>query len=305
MLATPGLLPLPQATALIEAGHTLCIAGDELALRQLPKGNWIGGSIPEFMAKDGGTVSRDRVLITPIAQTGGPATLCFYGVDSLPHICRNSSDYGYTLLIVPAFSECHSALARNAPNYEDMFLKPLVGWVAGMHLDDLGMVAPKVVLGLTGQFFEILDVAMDVPLPPEQFAQIDIVNLFKPGQGTAITFPETGFSAGRCALDGQPANLAEHLLATGADTRLPLVADYCGTMINVSIKAIDAAAGRVEFYAPVFPSVTYRIAAPVADYLRELQAALPAGGSPVAFYCNCILNYLYKELAGKRTAGVT
>ena len=95
------------------------------------------------------------------------------------------------------------------------------------------------------------------------------------------------------------------MTANKVDTRLPLVADYCGAMINVSIKGVDAAAKRVDFYAPVFPGVEYRIAAPVGDYVNGFQAALPKLDTGITFSCNCILNFLYSNLEGKRTASIT
>ena len=88
------------------------------------------------------------------------------------------------------------------------------------------------------------------------------------------------------------------------DTRLPLVADYSGAMVNVSIKSNIAAEQRVDFYAPVFPGVSYRIAAPVADYISAFQAALPPTNAELVFSCNCILNYLYCDLEGKQTGKV-
>lgn len=186
-----------------------------------------------------------------------------------------------------------------------MYLKPLIGWVAGIHLDDIGKVTPKVVLGTTGEFSETDAVVMDVPLSPEKFAQIDIVNLFRPGAGEGITFAENGFSAGACQIGGKPGNLADYLLDNQIDNRLPLVADYSGAMINVSIKGIDHEARRVEFYAPVFPGLEYRIAAPVTDYVAAFLAALPSTGQDISFSCNCILNFLNSELEGKRTGDVT
>lgn len=304
MKPNAGLMRVGEAADLIRAGKTLTIAGDEQALKQLPTGNWIGGTIPYFMAAVGGVVTRDQVFVNEIEVGTEPATLRFYDMDSLPHICRNAPDNGYTIVIVPAFSEVHASFAGNAPNYEDMFMKPLLGWIAGVHLDDLGKNTPKVVLGTTGEFSDQMAVAMDVPLPPNKFAQIDIVNLFKPGQGDDITFSEGGFSAGECRINGRPANLADYMVANKIDTRLPLVADYCGAMINVSVKAVDESKHKVDFYAPVFSGITYRIAAPVADYLGAFQAALPNTGVPMTFSCNCILNYLYSELEGKRTANV-
>lgn len=305
MKTTQGLMPVAAAAELIRAGKYLSIAGDEAALRQLPTGQWIGGTIPYFMAADGGTVSRDQVYVNEIATFAAPPVLRFYDPAALPQLCRNAPDNGYSILIIPAFSECHASFARNAPNYEDMYMKPLIGWIAGVHLDDLNQVSPKVVLGTTGEFSDQDAVVMEVALPLEKFAQIDIVNLFRPGKGDAISFDATGFSAGDCRIDGQPGNLADYLLKREIDTRLPLVADYSGAMVNVSIKAIDRDARRVDFYAPVFPGLEYRIAAPVTDYVESFQAALPPAAADISFSCNCILNFLYSDLAGKRTGSVT
>lgn len=305
MNSTARLTSIAEASALIDAGRYLTVAGDEEALKQLPQGNWIGGTIPYFMGEEGGTVARDRVFINEIAVFDSAPTLRFYDTEALPQICRNAPEHGYTVMIVPAFSPCHVAFAENAPNYEDMYMKPLIGWVAGIHLDDLGKTAPKVILGTTGEFSEHHVAAIDVPLPPEKLAMIDIVNLFRPGDGDAVTFSGTGFSAGECRINGQAANLADYLTSRKIDTRLPLVADYCGAMINVSIKSVDASARTVDFYAPVFPGVEYRIAAPVGDYVKEFQAALPKLDSGIAFSCNCILNFLYSNLEGKRTGSIT
>lgn len=305
MKATAKLVSIAQASELINNGKYLNIAGDEAALKQLPKGNWIGGTIPYFMAEQGGTVTRDQVFVNEIEVFDQAPTIRLYDVDSLSQLCRNAPDHGYTLLVVPAFGPCHSSFAENAPNYEEMYMKPLIGWVAGIHLDDLGKNTPKVMLGTTGELSDQHAVAIDVPLPPEKFVNIDIVNLFRPGDGDSITFDSTGLSAGNCQINGQAANLADYLTAKGIDTRLPLVADYCGAMINVSIKGVDSAIKRVDFYAPVFPGVSYRIAAPVADYVNGFLAALPKLDTGITFSCNCILNFLYSNLEGKHTANVT
>lgn len=305
MKADQGLMSVSSAAELIRKGKYLSIAGDEAALRQLPNGHWIGGTIPYFMAADGGTVSREQVFVTEVSGFSTPPELRFYDQGSLPQICRNAPENGYSILIIPAFSAIHASFAGNAPNYEEMYMKPLIGWIAGVHLDDLGKVKPKVVLGSTGEFSDDHAVVMDIALPPEKFAQIDIVNLFRPGTGDCITFSDTGFNAGDCQINGQPSNLADYLLANSSDTRLPLVADYSGAMINVSIKSIDREARRVEFYAPVFPGIEYRIAAPLTDYLEAFQAALQQVEADISFSCNCILNFLYSDLAGKRTGHVT
>lgn len=305
MEAKSGLMTVAEAATLIAAGKYLSIAGDAAALRQLPRGHWIGGTIPYFMAADGGQASRDRVFVNEVAVYAEAPHLRSYDLGTLPDLCRNAPDHGYSLLIIPGFSALHSSFACAAPDYEDMFLKPLIGWVSGVHLDELGTAQPQVVNGETGEFSAEMAVVMDVPLPPEKSARVDIVNLFVPGGGEAITFGATGFSADACSIDGRPARLADYLQERGIDTRLPLVASYQGAMINVSIKGIDAEAGRVDFYAPVFPGVAYRVAAPVGDYVAAFQAALPKMEAGITFSCNCILNYLHSQLEGRRTAQVT
>ncbi|WP_066686427.1 hypothetical protein [Caulobacter sp. CCH9-E1] len=73
-------------------------------------------------------------------------------------------------------------------------------------------------------------------------------------------------------------------------------------MINVSIQSVDVEAGCVKLYAPGFTGVTYRFAEPIADYVSEFagQVGEKAEQSTV-FFCNCILNYAYANLEGKRT----
>lgn len=304
MTANNRLASIAEAATLIRQGKCLSIAGDESALVQLPKGRWIGGTIPYFMAESGGCSSREHVFVTEIPVLAEAPRLRIYDVDALPSICHKAPDNGFTLMIVPAFSEAHERFAHDAPNYEDMYSKPLVGWVAGVHLDDLGRRSPKVVLGETGEMSNQKAVVVDVPLPPDKMARVDIVNLFTQGNGDTITFPESGFSAATALINGKPTVFADYLDERKIDTHLPLVADYCGAMINVSIKGVSSSDRRVEFYAPVFTGQTYKVAAPVVDYVGSFQAVLPANVHGLVFSCNCILNYLYSNLEGKKTGGV-
>ena len=69
-------------------------------------------------------------------------------------------------------------------------------------------------------------------------------------------------------------------------------------MINVSVQEVKD--NEVAFYAPVFKDVEYRFAEPLSDYVSDFRKALPVSVEPV-FACNCILNFLYSELEGKKT----
>ena len=298
------LTTLEIAAQLIKSGTYLSVAGDERVLRSLPKGNWIGGTIPYFMGQAGGVTSREQVFVTPIPVFAAKPDIRFYDMTNIASVCSDAPENGFTLIIIPAFSDLHSKFAREAPEFPEMFMKPLVGWVAGIHLDDLGRAAPAVVNGRTQECDGARAIAVHIPLPDQLHARIDIVNLFRQGTGDSIRFPETGFSASNCLINGQPTNFAEYLLARKIDTRQPLVANYSGAMINVSFKGIDSEHGRVDFYAPVFQDTEYKLALPVDDYVRTFEQAMPEAKSSLAFCCNCILNYLYSGLEGKKTGGM-
>lgn len=297
------LASVDEAAQLILQGRPCCVAGDEALLRQLPHGCWIGGTIPYFMGGEGGTCDRQHVFVTELPRHVRAASVQRHDRTSLRRLCLDAPEHGFSILVLPAFSEVHEAFAQEAPDYEDMYLKPLVGWVSGAHLSELGGTRPKVVDGRTGELLEDQAVVLHVPLPTTVWAQVDIVNLFEPGPGAVIEFDQGGFSATGCRIDGQPGNLHDWLVAQQIDTRLPLVADYHGAMVNVSVKALNGDRHSVDFYAPVFPNVAYRVATPVADYARafaQATASSPLTGAP-AFCCNCILNYLYGDLEGRST----
>jgi hypothetical protein len=185
-----------------------------------------------------------------------------------------------------------------------MYLKPLLGWISGVHLDDLGRKLPKVVDGRTLSAHTSAGVAIHCALPANQVARMGIVNLFSPGEGEVLTFPDGGFQVDRCLVDGVERVFSDYLLERKVDTRLPLVADCSGAMVNVSFQGIESSLGRVNLYAPVFPGVEYRLAKPVGDYMEEFRKMLPKNVS-AAFSCNCILNFLYSGLEGKITDGMT
>lgn len=300
-----GLVDLDTAASLIRSGHILALAGDESLLVQLPKGHWIGGTIPYFMGDEGGETTRNKIFINDLSQLGGIPEIRSYDETSLPNIAKEAPDNGFSIIILPAESKVHSLYARNAPDYEDMFIKPIVGWISGTHLDDLATTKPKVINGNLGELSEDRAVAIHLTLPDNKMAMLDIINMFEQGGGHTIQFTTSGFSATDCLIDNKPQNFAEFIKTNEIDTRLPLVADYSGAMINVSIKGIDEESGTVNFYAPVFRNTIYQIAAPIDNYEKGFSSALPVPSENWIFSCNCILNYLYMELEGKQTGKIT
>jgi hypothetical protein len=213
---------------------------------------------------------------------------------------------GFSLIILPAFAEVHFDYAQNASTYEDMFMKPLIGWVAGIHLDDMGKRSPKVRDGRSANLLENQAVVIHVPLPDNAGANVEIVNLCSQGDGDTLEFQTSGFEATQCLVNGKPTSLAKYLKSIDHDSRLPLVADYCGAKINVSLRTVDHEQDKVDFYAPVFPHIPYKLAKPwdTGYDVAFVQAAANLPDNP-PFSCNCILNYLYSGLEGRHTGSAT
>jgi len=295
-----------EVKAKITRGEKLLLAGDENLLKLLPAGDWIGGSIPYFMTEQGGLSTRQKIYVTELPESISNIVIKVYNAKTLGSIYTDTAQNGFSIIIMPGSSKTHLEFALHAPQYKGFGHSPLIGWIAGVHLDDLEKVTPKVFNGQTQAMLEDGAVVMHASLPPTQVAEVDYLNIFEQGNGDTITFPQDGFSAGDAYINGVKVNFAEYVTQRHLDTRLPLVADYFGAMVNVSFQSVDSAKREVRFYAPVFADVVYKHASPIEDYFQQFNAKLPLHLSkhPV-FSCNCILNYLYSELEGKRTGDIT
>jgi hypothetical protein len=298
------LKSISEVNQMIAEDKALLLAGSEEVLGQLAPGNWIGGTIPYFMDEDGGVCCESKVFATELPDCAKLAGLREYTLESLPNLCTDAPKNGVSYLIIPSGSAVHTAYASDASGYEDFLVRPVVGWVSGVHLSKLGQQSAKVFNGVTGQASSEVAIAMHVALPEDKLAEVEIVNVFKPGIGDTITFPSKGFAVSACEVNGMTWNFAEYMTCMRMDPKLPLTANYNGSIINASIQSVDKSAGVVKLYAPVFPGVEYRFGAPVADYLSTLSEAVGTENPPAAFSCNCILNYLYAELEGKQTGSI-
>ncbi|WP_424196233.1 DUF6976 family protein [Ampullimonas aquatilis] len=302
----PGkLYSLEEAVGILADGRPCTVAADIALLKKLPKGNWIGGSIPYFIGQDGGTDTKEKIFIHELPDTARRPNIRLYDKAALPTICQDAPENGFSILILPAFSEAHQEFAKNAPSYEDMYMKPLIGWISGMHLNDLGNQPAFVINGQTGEVSNDQAIVLHLTLPNDSVANIGIINLFNQGEGDSIQFLENGFKVRNCLINGKLTNLAQYLTSQETDTKLPLVADYSGALINVSFQSVNTEKGFVEFYAPVFTETEYKIAAKVDNYVQTFQKNIPEDTASTVFSCNCILNYLYSELAGKKTGNLT
>ncbi|MHA1673324.1 MAG: DUF6976 family protein [Promethearchaeota archaeon] len=300
------LLTIEQTNIIIDTGKFLMIAGDESVLLKLHKGNWIAGTIPYFMDTDGGISTREKCFITVLPDFILDFEIKTYDTETIKNIFVDSKDNGVNFVIIPAMSDLHFRFALNGPTFDQFGYNPLIGWIAGVHLDDLGKVSAKVGTGLDGGLVDNLAVVIHGALPDTKYSEIDIVNIFEQGSGDEIQFLENSFTVKDVLINGEKRNFADYLNEIKHDTRYPLVADYLGAMINISYQSVDEEKREVVFYAPVFKGQIYKNAEKVEDYVTKFDGQMPKEDiEHIAFSCNCILNYLHSELEGKKTEGIT
>ncbi|MDR3349589.1 MAG: hypothetical protein LBO03_08365 [Acidaminococcales bacterium] len=287
---------LDYVSGLIRTGKLLHISAAGELLGKLPRGNWIGGSTEYFLDKAGGKISGDLLDVRELDF----ATYKFasYDARSLPGVTRDAYPNGFSIIVLPFDSEVHKQYAQNAANYDDIFIKPIVGWISGVNLDKPGQ-SPLAVNGFSGEASSDKAVALHVALPEDKSVSLNIINIFSPDEkGPLIEFAADGFSAQSCLVDGKETVLADYIAKNKLDTKLPLVGDYFGAGINVSIKRIEG--GAVYFYAPVFRDIGYRFAKPMENYAQAFKSHVGViADTECVFACNCILNFLYGELEGK------
>jgi hypothetical protein len=302
------LMTVKETANKIKEGKNLFLAGDETLLRQLSKGQWIGGTIPYFMTTDKGGLenSTTHIFAYEAPDIVEETKIISYNKDNLQNIPADAFDNGFSLIIIPAISQTHFNYAQNSPTYKGIFFKPIIGWISGVHVKNIGnmtaeKITAKVFNGETAKSTDQDAIVMHLSLPIEKVAEIKILNIFKQGYGDHITFDKEGFKVKDCYINGKKQNFSRYLSEQKVDNKLPLVADYYGTRVNVGLQYIDEDA-NVHFYGPIFKHVTYKIAAPVSNYVTKFQKILPKAVVATPFACNCILNYLYGELEGKKTS---
>ena len=291
------LLTFNETSKMIQEGRLLHIAGTEALLKKLPMGNWIGGSTEYFMAKDGGKVSGDLLFVTEF--TNKNFIIKSYNEHDINQVTADSFENGFTVLIIPFDSAAHKEYAQNAAGYDKMFLRNIVGWISGLNLNVPGQT-PIAVNGSAAEAFSDKAVALHLQVPEDKTVSVGIINIFE--QDTAsplIEFTEEGFSVKKCLVDGKEVIFADYIAENAIDTKLPIVGDYSGSDINISFKSIEN--GLVNFYAPVFSGIKYRMAKAISDYESLFNERIAEyKDTRSEFSCNCILNFLYGELENKK-----
>jgi len=289
-----------EVSALIKEGRLLQIAGNADLLRKLPKGDWVGGSTEYFMAEEGGIVSDSLLFVTEFANNG--FSIRDYGTENINQVAAEAYDSGYSILIIPFGSAVCMEYARNAPEYEGMYLKHIVGWVSGVNLAVMSQPEhpPIVINGTTGEVYTDKAVVLHLEVPESQSVSVNIINIFSPDENAPpIEFDQEGTSVTTCRVDGKEVVFADYITQNNFDTKLPIIANCFGIGLNVDIISVEN--GEVQFGAPVFPSVKYYRAKAVPNYEAAFNASLKnLKDAKAVFSCNCLSNFQYGGLEGKK-----
>lgn len=296
------LLTRAEVRRRISQGQRLLLAGDEGLLRDLPAGNWIGGTIPYFMMRGRGLTTRELICVTTLPDYVAEIEIKGYGARTISQVNNDAPENGFSFIIIPAKSRTHFCFALNAPNFAGFATRPLIGWIAGLHLDDWAAATPKVFNGSNGEAIEEGAIVMHARLPANKIADIGTLSMFEQGDGDRITFAESGFSAKHVSINGRKTDFGDYLRRQRLDKRLPLVTDYYGAMINTAFQEEIGPDGEIQFYNSVFSFLEYRHAKPIRNYTEHFMNKISIGlGQQSIFSCNCILHYLHADLEGRQT----
>ncbi|MBN2008206.1 hypothetical protein JW960_02545 [candidate division KSB1 bacterium] len=291
---------------MIDAGKKLSLAGDENALMKLHKGDWIAGTMPYFVAQDGGCFNQEQIFAAEIPDYATKVEVKVFDENSIQNIYVEGPENGFMLMTMPSMSPTFEKFAMEAPLFPQFAMHPLAGWVSGVALEDMGKITPKIIDGREKKVMENGAIVLNVSLPANKIPVIDIVNIFEQdSEGDVIEFLQDSYDATDVFINGFKRNFADYLLEIKYDIKCPVIADFYGALMNTSLKQIDEQEKRVILWCPVFKGVKYKLSKPVPNYAEKFRSEIPEGVSEnVQFSCNCLLNYLYGELEGKDTAGI-
>jgi hypothetical protein len=293
-----------EVKKLIEQGKVLHLSGNEDVMKKLPKGKWIGGTSSYFMSENGGLISDELIEVTEIPDYITDIKIQYYDSASIKNIYKDGFASGFSIVIIPAFSDTHLIFAKEVYTFEDFASKPLVGWISGVNLGDPNAGTPKVFSGADASISSDKAIVAHFQFPEHKFADVTIFNTYFADGGDEIEFPASGFDTENAFINGKEMNFSDYLTNNKVNIDFPLVANYNGVMINVSFKENDVNAKKVAFFAPVFNGVKYNIAKTKGDYLSAFAKEIPTDIN-YSFSCNCILNFLKLDLEGKKIGNIT
>ena len=267
-----GLYSVADVTAMIKNGDTLLLAGDAPLLSQLPKGKWIGGATCRFVENSETlTNTREKIYVHNITDIAARVKMDIYDVATINSIYDDAFDNGFSVLILPCFSDIWKEYGLNCSNYSNFAHKSVCGWVSVTSLyseyerNDESLVFS----GETCIAYENAGVVMHIGLAGDKYSEIHVFSPFKPDDKDVIVFEENGQQFEFALINGVKQNIRQYLLNRNIDrsrdasvsSRKCLAGDFAGFIINVAIVAETESDMEkyVTFGAPVYKDIQYRL----------------------------------------------
>ena len=159
----------------------------------------------------------------------------------------------------------------------------------------MNVKTPKIYNGLNKKVYEEGLIALNVKLPKNEVARVEIINIFEEHEDSdVITFPVDGFTQKDCFVNGEKKNFAKYIKEIKHNIQSPLIVNQAGALINKSIFSIDEENQTVAFVATLFKDEKYSFSKNLEDYKTNFNNQIP-DEVQTNYACNCILNYLYGE----------
>ena len=268
-----GFFSVDEVNAMIEKGDKLLLAGDAPLLSQLSKGNWIGGSCSRFVEKEGAlTTTREKIFVHNVTKVAAGVKFKVYDAATISGIYDDAFDNGFSVLIMPFFSDVWKEYGVNCSNYSNFANSAVCGWVAvtPLYSDYESNDESLVFSGESGMSYPNSGVVMHIELAADKYAEIHVFSPFKPDDDDVIVFEENGQQIEYATINGIRQSFRQYLLhrridpsrIVGVSERKCLGGNYAGFIMNVAIGAemADDMDKYVSFGAPVYKDIPYRLA---------------------------------------------
>ena len=295
------LIDIEEANKLIKSGKNFIISGTHEYLNSLEKGNWIGGTTYYCFSGGRSVDNRDFLYVQEIPSYCEGVKIKYYDLNTLQYVYQDMFDNGFSIILIPYESKTHFKYPIDVINYPCFAIKPLIGWIAGVPLDNKSKLYPAIYDGENKKVYNDGAVVMHVQLPDNKLADLKVCNIFKASEEYTLEFNEEGFNIEKVLINGKEQNFVEFIKEKNIDVKFPLVGTLANTIPTiVSFKEIDEARKTVKLYAPVYNNIKYSLAKPEKNYFDMLVRNIPKENNFTLPYI-CILHHLYGELNTKTT----
>ena len=301
-----GLFAVEEVNTMIEKGDTLLLAGDAALLSQLSKGNWIAGTTARFIESGKAPgCSRDQIFVHNLTDIVADVKLEVYDASTIPNIYDDAFENGFSVLMMPFFSDVVKEYTINCTEYSNFANRPVCGWISvvSSYSEYEKNDASLVFFGKNGMSYTNEGVVMHIGLSTEKYAEVHVFSPFKPEDDDVIVFEENGHQIENVFINGVKQNFRDYLISQHIDRSQDVVitsnkclaGDFGGFLINVSISMeSERDQGKyVAMGAPVYKNIPYRFASTKNVSYENIEDQFDG---EIVYSITCVNNYVYADV---------